>query len=529
MLAPRKTLWSTPGVGVEAACQLLRLGAADKVIDVGCGDGRFLLEAARRGARAVGLEIDAERAEAARANGCVDVRTCNALDEAEWSKAFDDGVTCAFLYLVPRGLRLVAPRLIERSKTRPIRVVTYMAPLPGATYVEKTTVTPAHQPSAAWPLYAYDLGVAAVKVCVVGRDAALVVGAIARYHMLKEDDEAPSVEEAVVRFPRTRYGVTNVSLHTSGEGPFDGYIVLASERWKDYVTAAHTSDAPLRLLADAGAFNADHARCAVQVDFEYVHGVDVARPKRGCSERDKDGLPRIVEALREADWASTTPVEAEEPAGPHVAVMGPDARPLYRALCLKLGAAPVDDVHTCTLSTKYYETPLTLSLSHAPETEALVYCGPPSSEAAALFANDLRTRLLVVQGYDTAAREWCAARGVELVSEAPAAAAARCRGALEATLWSTVAPPAGLPVPAAARVSRELSDHLVNAGTSDAPPPPPPGGSGVDAFEAAVDAARATCAEDLSDDARRERAADVATKLLGALGVGDESDSDSVT
>ena len=84
--------------------------------------------------------------------------------------------------------------------------------------------------------------------------------------------------------------------------------------------------------------------------------------------------------------------------------------------------------------------------------------------------------------------------------------------------------------PAAARVSRELSDHLVNAGTSDAPPPPPPpGGSGVDAFEAAVDAARATCAEDLSDDARRERAADVATKLLDALGVGNESDSDSGT
>ena len=86
------------------------------------------------------------------------------------------------------------------------------------------------------------------------------------------------------------------------------------------------------------------------------------------------------------------------------------------------------------------------------------------------------------------------------------------------------------PEPAAARVSRELSDHLVNAGASDtAPPPPPPGGSGVDAFEAAVDAARATCAESLSDDARRERAADVATKLLDALGVEDESESDSVT
>ena len=153
-----------------------------------------------------------------------DVRTCNALDEAEWSKAFDDQVTCAFLYLVPRGLRLVAPRLIERSKTRPIRVVTYMAPLPGATYVEKTTVTPAHQPSAAWPLIRRDLGVATVKVCVVGRDAAKVVGCIAQYHLLEEGDEAPQpVDEAVVRFPRTRYGVMNVSLSTrAARGPSTG-------------------------------------------------------------------------------------------------------------------------------------------------------------------------------------------------------------------------------------------------------------------------------------------------------------------
>ena len=299
----------------------------------------------RSAARAVGLEIDAERAEAARANGCVDVRTCNALDEAEWSKAFDDGVTCAFLYLVPRGLRLVAPRLIERSKTRPIRVVTYMAPLPGATYVEKTTVTPAHQPSAAWPLYAYDLGVATVKVCVVGRDAAKVVGCIAQYHLLEEGDEAPQpVDEAVVRFPRTRYGVMNVSLHTSGEGPFDGYIVLASERWKDYVTAAHTV---MRRYAcwPTPAPSTRTTRAAPSSRFRIRPRRRRRAAEKGCSERDKDGLPRIVRgAAREADWASTTPVEAEEPAGPHVAVMGPDARPLYRALCLKLGAAPVDDV-----------------------------------------------------------------------------------------------------------------------------------------------------------------------------------------
>ena len=227
------------------------------------------------------MEIDAERG-AARANGCGEDTHVQRLDEAGGAKP-DDGVTCAF-YLVPRGLRLVAPRLIERSKTRPIRVVVHGAAA-GATR-RKTTVTPAA--AWPWPLCA-STSAAAVSVCGTGRGEGCC---IAQYHLLEEGDEAPPpLKDAVVRFPRPRYGVTNVSLHTSGEGPFDGYIVLASERWKDYVTAAHTSDAPLRLLADAGAFNADHARCAVQVDFEYVHGVDVARPKRGCGEARQGRRP----------------------------------------------------------------------------------------------------------------------------------------------------------------------------------------------------------------------------------------------
>ena len=55
MLAPRDTLWSTPGEGVAVACDLLRLTSADTVYDVGCGDGRFLVEAAKRGATCVGV------------------------------------------------------------------------------------------------------------------------------------------------------------------------------------------------------------------------------------------------------------------------------------------------------------------------------------------------------------------------------------------------------------------------------------------------------------------------------------------
>ena len=105
MLAPRKTLWSTPGVGVEAACQLLRLGAQDKVIDVGCGDGRFLLEAAKRGAHAVGLEIDAERAAAARANSiCFGGRCSQATPKTSASLGSPDPKS------VPAPPKTAAPR-----------------------------------------------------------------------------------------------------------------------------------------------------------------------------------------------------------------------------------------------------------------------------------------------------------------------------------------------------------------------------------------------------------------------------------
>jgi hypothetical protein len=202
------------------------------------------------------------------------------------------------------------------------------------------------------------------------------------------------------------------------------------------------------------------------------------------------------------------------------------------------------------LATKYYTTPLTLSLATTDATEAVIYCGPPSVEAEAAFAADVRMRLLVVRG-DDAAQAWCAQHGVELVSETPAAAAARCRGALEATFWSSVAPSSRVPPPAArAPVAPTASPPPTAARAPAAPtasPPPPPAATdglaalearasaaardapsapGIDAFETAVDAARATGAEGLSDADRRARAADVATKMFEALGVGDESDSD---
>ncbi|MFN8608068.1 MAG: methyltransferase domain-containing protein [Vulcanimicrobiota bacterium] len=49
---------ATPTGVVEAMLALAEVGPQDLVFDLGCGDGRLVVAAARRGARAVGIDID---------------------------------------------------------------------------------------------------------------------------------------------------------------------------------------------------------------------------------------------------------------------------------------------------------------------------------------------------------------------------------------------------------------------------------------------------------------------------------------
>lgn len=187
MLAPRKTLWSTPTAAIEQTSNLIQLTASDHLYDVGCGDGRVIihLACATPCRRFVGIEIDEGRAQQAQRN--VDeartagripeevsilIRRANAL-EVDYSEA-----TAVFLYLVPRGLRLIKPILLQRPKAEStkkeggssddesnrngsadqVRVVTYMSPFVDETYVKKELCAVDHQEGAAWPIYLYHLG-----------------------------------------------------------------------------------------------------------------------------------------------------------------------------------------------------------------------------------------------------------------------------------------------------------------------------------------------------------------------------------
>jgi len=155
MLAPRKKLWSTPAEAVELTLDKLDLSPDDVVFDIGCGDARFLIECCRRSeARCVGIEIDEDRCGHAREqvksaefDDRISIRQENGLE------CSIDEATVLFLYLTPRGLRLILPKI--QALGHSVRIVTYMAPLPELEADFIAHASPAHQPGARWPLYFY--------------------------------------------------------------------------------------------------------------------------------------------------------------------------------------------------------------------------------------------------------------------------------------------------------------------------------------------------------------------------------------
>jgi len=107
------------------------------------------------GARCVGIEVDQERCEQAQINinsSSVSSR-CQIICGNALEYDYSNG-TAFFLYLVPRGLKLILP-LIRSQCISNFRIVTYMSPLPNETPAQMCKVSTAHQPGAEWPLFLY--------------------------------------------------------------------------------------------------------------------------------------------------------------------------------------------------------------------------------------------------------------------------------------------------------------------------------------------------------------------------------------
>jgi SAM-dependent methyltransferase len=102
---------------VRAMVDLAGVGPSDVVFDLGCGDGRVLVEAARRGARAIGVEIDPRLAATARENArAAGVADRVEVREGDLFEADLTGATAVLLFLWPHVNLKLRPKLLAELR-----------------------------------------------------------------------------------------------------------------------------------------------------------------------------------------------------------------------------------------------------------------------------------------------------------------------------------------------------------------------------------------------------------------------------
>jgi SAM-dependent methyltransferase len=111
---PQVPFVPTPREAVEGMLDLARVGPRDVVYDLGSGDGRIVIAAARRGARAVGIDIDEKLVADGRANAAAaGVAARTRFVQGDFFKHDLSEATVITLYLLPRINLELRPRLLE--------------------------------------------------------------------------------------------------------------------------------------------------------------------------------------------------------------------------------------------------------------------------------------------------------------------------------------------------------------------------------------------------------------------------------
>ncbi len=107
----------TPQVVVDKMIELGNVDAKDVVYDLGCGDGRLVITAARKGARAMGVDLNPVRISEANANA----KKAGVTDRVQFKVAnlFETDVSPASvvtLYLLPDVNMKIRPQLWKQLK-----------------------------------------------------------------------------------------------------------------------------------------------------------------------------------------------------------------------------------------------------------------------------------------------------------------------------------------------------------------------------------------------------------------------------
>lgn len=123
--SPWAPWWRTNTKTAKAICKLANINNKDIVYDLGCGDAEVLLQAAKRGAKGVGIEIDPLRVFVAKArvfinnfNDKITIKRNNFFNE----KYLD--ATVIIVYLIPKTLDKLLPRFKKQLK-KGTRIVSF--------------------------------------------------------------------------------------------------------------------------------------------------------------------------------------------------------------------------------------------------------------------------------------------------------------------------------------------------------------------------------------------------------------------
>ena len=108
----------TPQVVVDKMLEMAQVRSSDVLYDLGCGDGRIVITAARDfGARGVGIDLDPERIAEARQNArSAGVTNRVRFRQADLFKSDFSGATVVTLYLLPVLNQRLRPQLWRQLK-----------------------------------------------------------------------------------------------------------------------------------------------------------------------------------------------------------------------------------------------------------------------------------------------------------------------------------------------------------------------------------------------------------------------------
>lgn len=108
----------TPREVVSAMLEVARVTQEDIVYDLGCGDGRIVIEAARKyGAHGVGIDLNPDRIKEAQENASsMGVSALVSFIQKDFFDADLGNATVVTLYLLPEVNRELLPRLLHALK-----------------------------------------------------------------------------------------------------------------------------------------------------------------------------------------------------------------------------------------------------------------------------------------------------------------------------------------------------------------------------------------------------------------------------